>query len=143
MNSTNQMNTDTNNCHICKDLGATCRHCLIKKLTEKTNEVATSRTDAAAGHAMGIINEGVLFCSRQIERELLAARDDNFNLANALSKAEAEVDRLKEELRLAVMLAEEVADEWVDPDFCDDSPEFIKLRSCINQIKETLNPADK
>ena len=33
--------------------------------------------------------------SRQLERELLAARDDNFNLANALSKAEAKVEELK------------------------------------------------
>lgn len=58
-------------------------------------------------------------------------------------QAEAEVERLKAELQLAVMLAEEVADEWVAPDFCSDSPKFIKLRSKINQIKATLNSADK
>ena len=58
-------------------------------------------------------------------------------------KLEAEVERLRDKLRLAVMLAEEVADEWVDPDFCGDSPEFIRLRARIDQIKAALNNTDK
>jgi hypothetical protein len=64
-------------------------------------------------------------------------------LERELNASQAEVERLLDKLRLAVMLAEEVADEWVDPDYCDDSPEFIRLRSRINQIKETLNKNDK
>jgi lysyl-tRNA synthetase class II len=64
-------------------------------------------------------------------------------LYQELAASQAEVERLKEQLKLAVMLAEEVADEWVDPDFCSDAPDFIRLRSRINQIKETLNPTDK
>ena len=35
----------------------------------------TPRTDAAAGHAMGIINAQVLFCSRQLEREITEIRN--------------------------------------------------------------------
>ena len=50
----------------------------------------TPRTDAAAFGSMTDSWE-LEQLSRQLERELLAARDDNFNLANALSKAEAEV----------------------------------------------------
>ena len=34
----------------------------------------TPRTDAAAGHASGIINGRVLFCSRQLEREITEIR---------------------------------------------------------------------
>lgn len=55
----------------------------------------------------------------------------------------AEVERLEHELRLAVMLAEEVADEWVDPDFCSDAPDFIRLRVRIDQIKQNLKKNDQ
>ena len=40
--------------------------------------------------------------AEQLERELLAARQDAFNLANALSKAESEVERLRELLKRAI-----------------------------------------
>lgn len=60
-------------------------------------------------------------------------------------KLEAEVERLREQLQLAVILAEKLSDEWVDPAYFDvvEAPDFISIRSKIEQIKETFNPNDK
>jgi hypothetical protein len=54
----------------------------------------TPRTDAFWANGNNTGDELDPLC-RQLERELLTARDDAFNLANALSKAEAEVERLR------------------------------------------------
>ena len=62
----------------------------IEPTEQMNHETDTPRTDAAAFGSMTDSWE-LEQLSRQLERELLAARDDNFNLANALSKAEAEV----------------------------------------------------
>ena len=71
----------------------------------------TPRTDEAAGHAIGIINERVLFCSRQLERELATLEaefqhyrenQNTFTIAlceeseQRAEKAEAEVERLRD-----------------------------------------------
>jgi len=111
-------------------------------LLEKSQKLEAERDEARKALIMNLQTTGGMpwrewsaECAKETRRA-----DENLERAE---KAEAEVERLEHELRLAVMLAEEVADEWVDPDFCGDSPEFIKLRSRINQIKETLNPTDK
>ena len=68
-------------------------------MNDEINPTAdTPRTDAAAGHAMGIINEGVLFCSRQLERELDESKADlmrtQIEMQLEIDRAEAEVERL-------------------------------------------------
>ena len=62
------------------------------------HETDTPRTDAL-DFGWGVHSDEIWDLSRQLERGLLAARDDNFNLSNALSKAEAEVKELKEDAR--------------------------------------------
>ena len=67
----------------------------IKRMTTTD----TPRTDAARFEALrglALRQDCIpLKLGQELELELLAARDDNFNLANALSKAEAEVEELK------------------------------------------------
>lgn len=86
-----------------------------------TTTTNTPRTDAAAGHATGLINEGVLFCSRQLERELADARQWLDERYKALSeaddraeKAEAEVERLREKLKQAIEIAHRYDEGWAD-----------------------------
>lgn len=55
-------------------------------------ETPTPRTDEAAGHAIGIINQGVLYCSRQLERELTEA---NAEIARLKGIAKAQLDELE------------------------------------------------
>ena len=50
-------------------------------------------------------HEDAYALSRELERELLTARNDAFNLANALSKAEAEAERLREQLESTKKIA--------------------------------------
>ena len=68
-------------------------------VTNKMTTTDTPRTDAFFNRTDIEWDDEVLF-ARQLERELLTARNDAFNLANALSKAEAEVEGLKELLSL-------------------------------------------
>ena len=60
----------------------------------------TPRTDAKAVAITGFYSCATVPAdfARQLERELLTARDDAFNLVNELSKAGAEVERLRAEL---------------------------------------------
>ena len=62
-----------------------------------TTTTDTPRTNAASFSSRDPLE--LMQTSQKLERELLAARDDNFNLANSLSKAEAEVERLREWIR--------------------------------------------
>jgi hypothetical protein len=74
--------------------------------------------------------------SKELERELLTARNDAFNLANALSKSEAEVERLRELLEEAIPTLRIFHYENLS----------IHLRQCLNNIdseKATLTPTDK
>lgn len=60
------------------------------------HETDTPRTDAAKSYWDGTERENCVSIAfaRGLERELLTARNDAFNLANALSEAEAEVQRI-------------------------------------------------
>jgi hypothetical protein len=60
----------------------------------------TPRTDAASFSSRDPLE--LMQTSQQLERELLTARNDAFNLANALSKAEAEIERLKSMIERAM-----------------------------------------
>ena len=77
------------------------------------------------------------FC-RDLERELLTARNDAFNLANALSKAEAEVERLKK----MVMEAARKGDELLEP-YRLRAEKAETLLKQIHAFVEALNTTNK
>ena len=96
---------------------------IIYQMTTPTD---TPRTDAELDVVGGIVVVWPEF-ARQLERELASVKADNFDLANALSKAEAESVCLQELIQKFY--------EWSRRDF----PTEQEVREIMNRYYDLLN----